>query len=52
MGVIPPAEDHTKLRSVDLQQWPEAAAPAAASEPAPFRELFFLSLGCDHNKHS
>lgn len=44
IGLIPPAEDHTKLCSVDLPQCPKAAAPAAALEPASFRDLgvFFL----------
>ena len=51
LWLIPPAEDHTKLCSVDLPQYPKAAAPAAASEPAPFQRSPFFSLGCDHNKH-
>lgn len=36
--LIPPAADHTKLCSVDLPQCPKAAAPAAALQPAPFRD--------------
>lgn len=47
LWLIPPAEDHTKLCSVDLPQCPKAAAPAAASVPAPFKDSF----SCDHNKH-
>lgn len=52
LWLIPPAEVHTKLCSVDLPQCPCCCCPCCCLAACSSRIFFFFqSICCDHDKH-